>query len=110
VTESVDESAIWIETDQYGVIVDFSQAAVTLIGYSARTVRGRSLPLMFLKNRPTYLDLKHAWRGAPIEREGMLRPRNHRAVLVRYRVELITSPRDDGPLVLRWTLDPVPPR
>jgi hypothetical protein len=35
-TEFADESALWIETDQYGVIVDFSPAALPLINGSIR--------------------------------------------------------------------------
>ena len=92
---------LWFETDRFGVIVNFAPDALMLIGYSARTARGRPLPVMFSKGRPQFSDLEHAWRGYPVERDGTILPRDRAGVRVRYRIELTTAADE---LALRWTV------
>jgi PAS domain-containing protein len=92
----------WIETTALGDIVAWSDSGPASLGYSARTLGGRSLIVMFVQNRPQPSMLAPALMGHPIEREGRLRPKDRRAVDVVYRIERVDDSRDGQP-VLRWT-------
>jgi PAS domain-containing protein len=95
---------LWIDTDRSGLILDCSLAALSLLAYSFKGAIGRDLSLMFLADRPSGQQLAHALLGHPVEREGVIRPRERRGVSVRYRIEL--QPDDNGgQAVLRWTFD-----
>jgi PAS domain-containing protein len=94
---------IWIETDDAGRVTGSSPAAVLLTGYSPRSLQGRELPILFIKDRPGPTQLRHVMLGHPVERESWIRPRERRAVHVRYRIELIQA-NGLNP-TLRWTLE-----
>jgi len=94
---------IWIETDGEGRVTGSSPAAVLFTGYSPRSLQGRELPIMFIKERPGPTQLRHVMLGHPVERDSWIRPRERRAVHVRYRIELIQA--DGSNPTLRWTLE-----
>ena len=58
--------------------------------------------MMFLSDRPSGQQLAHALLGHPVERIGVIRPRERRGVSVRYRIELVRD-APPGETVLRWT-------
>lgn len=94
---------LWIDTDHQGRILEASAAALSaLLGYSARTVQGRLLPIMLLDNRPNDTHFHHVMLGHPVDREGTIRPREQRGVRVCYRIVLAPNSTDRAP-VLRWT-------
>jgi PAS domain-containing protein len=93
---------LWIDTDRSGLIVACSFEALSLLAYSPKGALGRDLAVMFLSDRPSALQLAHALLGHPVEREGVIRPRERRGVSVRYRIELL-SENNSEEAVLRWT-------
>lgn len=97
---------MWIETDGTGTITQSGAAAILLTGYSARSLRGRTLQIMFVKDRPGPTQFRHVLLGHPVERQGWIRPRERRAIHVRYRIELIREPKGLSP-TLRWTFEPI---
>lgn len=98
------QESIWIETDVSGSILDWSAAALPFVGYSARGIRGRVLPIMLIENRPRSADLAAVSLGAALERDSMLRPHDRRGVAVRFSVEVAdTEWKRQESAVLRWT-------
>jgi PAS domain-containing protein len=95
---------LWIDTDHRGLILGCSSEALSLLAYSPKGALGRDLAMMFLSDRPSGLQLAHALLGHPVEREGVIRPRERRGVSVRYRIELL-SENNSGRAVLRWTFE-----
>jgi PAS domain-containing protein len=94
---------VWVTTDAAGFIIDCSPTAVRMLGYSARGARGRELPNLFIRERPTLAELLRAARGEALEREGMFRPNERKAFAVRFRVSRDATPSDA--VVLLWTFD-----
>jgi PAS domain-containing protein len=97
-------SDIWITTDAAGFVLDCSDAAVELTGYSVRGARGRELPNMFVQDRPRLAELLTAAQGEVVDRVATFRPNDRKAIPVRFRLT-----RDEGPpgapIVLRWTFE-----
>ena len=104
IQQSRDE--MWIETDGTGTITQSGATAMLLTGYSARSLRGRPLQIMFVKDRPGSTQFRHVLLGHPVERQGWIRPRERRAIHVRYRIELIRESKSLSP-TLRWTFEPI---
>jgi hypothetical protein len=97
---------LWIETDQYGLILGCGETAPQFLGYTAGGIRGRSLLLMFLGDRPGPYQFGRVMSGHPIEREGVIRPQDDRARTIKYRIQLAPHSFDDRP-VFRWSLRPL---
>ena len=95
---------MWIDTDLAGDIIEWAPDALVLLAYSSSAVPGRSLPMMFIKNRPSFEDLKLVPRIGLIVREGIIRPRDRRGIRVRYAIELAPGSTDQQP-ILRWTFE-----
>ena len=91
----------WIITDAAGFIRDCSPASLQLLRYSARGVRGRELPNLFVTERPRLAELLEAARGGVIERKAALRPNDRRSVDVLFRIERLNE--QPGNALLRWT-------
>jgi PAS domain-containing protein len=90
---------VWIDTDNDGFIVDWHPSGPALAGYSAQHLRMRDLALIFIAGRPQRTHLTHARQGHVVEFDGVVRPRDHRGVRMRCRIE--PSPVDSSSL--RWT-------
>lgn len=96
-------SDLWIDTDQEGRILEASAEALsTLLGYGARNAQGHLLPIMLLDHRPNDTHFHQVMLGHPVEREGLIRPRDQRGVRVGYRIALAPDSTDRRP-ILRWT-------
>jgi len=93
--------AIWVTTDGAGFVLDCSPAALDLIGYTARGVRGRELAHMFVRGRPTLSELLQAGVGSPVEREAEFRPYERKALRVLLRITACEGPGERGRLL--WT-------
>ena len=93
---------LWIVTDAAGFIQNCSEAALELVGYSARGVRGRELPNMFVSDRPRLSELLEAAAGGVVERRARLRPNDRRCVDVQIRIERLPSENPEP--LLFWTL------
>jgi PAS domain S-box-containing protein len=91
----------WILTDDAGRILDWHPGALGLLGYTDRSVKGRSLPVAFNRDRPGDNLFQRVVLGHPVEREGEIRPRDRRPVRVQYRIELAEEATDARP-ILRW--------
>jgi hypothetical protein len=103
------EQEFWVETDQFGLIINCSEEALPFLGYTAGNIRGRSLLLMFLGDRPGPYQFGRVMSGHPIEREGSIRARDEQAGGVRYRIELAPHALDDRP-VFHWRMRPFEPQ
>ena len=98
-------SDLWIDTDHQGRILEGSvEALSTLLGYTARSARGRLLPIMLIDNRPNDTHFHHVMRGHHVDREGMIRPREQRGLRVCYRITLAPDSTDRRP-ILHWTFE-----
>ena len=95
---------LWIDTDQNGLILDWSPEALTLVGYAAKSARFRVLALSLLGDRPPPGRLARVLLGHPFEHEGAIRPRDRRAIAIRYRIAVAPHSSDAQP-VLRWTFE-----
>ena len=93
----------WIETDANGIVIGASPAGAQLTGYSTRSVQGRALPILFVKDRPGPAQLRYVTLGHSVERDSWIRPRERRAIHVRYRIDLAQSTPPN--IVLRWTFE-----
>src|SRR5688500_15702362 len=98
----VSASGLWIDTDDNGTIVNWNPEVLALVGYAPRSMHGRLLQIMFLGERPGFAQFRRVILGYPLERDGLIRPREHRAVSVRYRIELSPESTDGRP-IMRWT-------
>ena len=90
----------WILTDHAGRILDWHPAALRLLGYTERGMKGRSLLVAFNGDRPSDNVLQHVMLGHPVERAGAIRPRDRRPARVHYRIELVEG--SDACPILRW--------
>lgn len=103
------EPELWIVTDAAGFIQDCSPAALQLLGYSLRGVRGRELPNLFVRERPRLAELLDAARGEVVERTATVRPNDRRCVDVSFRLERKNAesiePLLFWTLTLRWPIN-----
>ena len=95
---------VWILTDAAGFIQECNAAALAMLGYSARGVRGRELPNLFTSDRPRLSELLLAAHGTPTERQATIRPNDRKELRVTFRVERGAG-TPEGPVELRWTFD-----
>ena len=95
---------VWVDTDQFGLILGCNAQAATFLGYGALSAVGRSLLVMFLSDKPGSRHFARALIGRAWVQEGIIRPQAQRARAVRYRIERAASASDDRP-VLRWTFE-----
>lgn len=96
---------LWIDTDQNGLILDWSPDALPLLGYSAKWARFRSLVVSLSVGRPAPAHLARVVQlGQPFEAVGTIRPRDQRGIAVYYWIALAPESSDQRP-VLRWRFE-----
>lgn len=94
---------LWIDTDPGGRIVDLAPGALQLIRYSRKFALGRDLVRTLVTGRPEIDQLlRVVFNGASLERIGSIRPRDRRAIPVRYTITPAPQSTERDP-VLRWT-------
>ena len=99
-----DTPDTWITTDAAGFVIACSPAALSLLGYSARGARGRELPNMFIRERPSLSELLRAAHGEPVEREAVFRPNDRKALPVRFRISAADGTSGVG-VTLIWRFE-----
>src|SRR5687767_755021 len=102
---STPSSDLWIETDHNGVIVGWAADVVRLTGYSARSMFGLLLKIMFIEDGPISAPFGPALLGHAEERKGVIRSRDEGAIRVRYRNEPAPHSSDITRTVRRWTFE-----
>ena len=100
------EADVWFETDQFGLILDCSDAGAAFLGYGPREARARSLLVLFLSSPPSSFDFARAALGRSVRREAMLRTIDRGPIAIRYRITAAARSEPDEP-ILRWTLEPL---
>ena len=95
---------IWITTDAAGFVIACSPGALSLLGYSARGARGRALPNMFIRERPSLSELLRAAHGEPVERDAVFRPNDRKALPVRFRISAAET-ASGGSVSLLWRFE-----
>ena len=98
-------SDLWIETDRNGVIVGWATDIVRLTGYSARSMFGLLLEIMFSADGPVSGGLGPGMIDQPEQREGVLRSRDDRTIRARYRSEPAPHSSDMSRTIMRWTFE-----
>jgi hypothetical protein len=99
------EHDVWILTDAAGFIVRCSDAALRLLNYSARGVRGRGLPHLFVTDRPRLSELLQASATDDVvEREATVRPNDRKAVRVRFSLRGVPGTGDGKNLLWTFTV------
>jgi hypothetical protein len=104
---STPSAVLWIETDHNGVIVGWAADILRLTGYSARSMYGRLLNIMFMEDSPAGGECGRDMTVDPDERQGLIRSRDDRATRVRYRSEPAPHSSDMSRIITRWTFDPI---
>ena len=97
-----DIGVSWVVTDCYGLMLAASREAANMLNLSVAGLRSRQLLMFFDGEREHWNQaLRAAASGLMVDREGAVRPRDRRPVLVRAE---ITRARDwcDGDALL-WT-------
>jgi PAS domain-containing protein len=103
-TMSTLASRLWIDTDDNGMILNWNPDVLPLTGYAPKSMHGRLLQIMLLGNRPGLIQFRRVMLGNVVEREGLIRPREQRAIAVRYRIEIAPESSKARPL-MRWTFE-----
>ena len=103
---STSSSDLWIETDHNGVIVGWAADIVRLTGYSARSMFGLLLKIMFSADGPVSGQPALGTMDQPAQREGALRSRDG-TIRVRYRSEPAPHSSDTSRTIMRWTFEPI---
>jgi hypothetical protein len=101
-SDASDIGASWVVTDSYGLMLAASREAAHLLNVSVAGLRSKQLLMFFDGEREHWNQaLRAAAGGLIVDREGPVRPRERRPVLVRAE---ITKARDwgDGSALL-WT-------
>jgi hypothetical protein len=97
-----DIGVSWVVTDLYGMLLEASREAASMLNLSVAGLRSRQLLVFFDGEREHWGQaLRAAAAGLMVDREGTLRPRDKRPRLVRAE---ITRAQDwqDGDALL-WT-------
>lgn len=92
----------WVVTDVYGLLLEASREAADMLNLSVAGLRRRQLLVFFDGEREHWRQaLRAAAAGMMVDREGAVRPRDRRPLVVRAE---ITKARDwrDGDALL-WT-------
>jgi hypothetical protein len=97
-------SGLWIDTDDNGMILNWSPDVLPLVGYAPKSMHGRLLQIMLLGERPGQVQFRRVMLGNIVERDGLIRPREQHAVAVRYRIEVSPESSRVRPL-MRWTFE-----
>jgi len=101
-SDANDIGVSWVVTDAYGLLLAASREAAHLLNVSVAGLRSRQLLMFFDGEREHWNQaLRAAAGGLMVDREGAVRPRERRPVLIRAE---ITKAQDwcDGDAVL-WT-------
>ena len=101
---STASSDLWIETDHNGVIVGWAADIVRLTGYSARSMFGLLLKIMFSADVPG-ANGSGPGMDQPEQREGVLRSRDDGTIRVRYRSGPAPHSSDMSRTIMRWTFE-----
>jgi PAS domain S-box-containing protein len=96
-------TAPWVDTDRDGVILDCSEEACPLLGYSHTDARGLSLLFMFSGHRPGAYEFGRVLAGFEVSREAILLASRRRVMTVRYAIALSPNSLPERS-VFRWTL------
>lgn len=89
----------WVVTDRYGLMLEASREAADMLNLSVAGLRHRQLLVFFDGEREGWRQaLVAAAAGAMVDREGAVRPREKRPLLVSAE---ITTARDGDALL--WT-------
>jgi len=97
-----EDSVSWVVTDLYGMLLDASQSAAGMLNLSVTGLRRRQLLTFFDGEREHWRQaLRAAAAGLMVDRQGALRPRDKRPVVVRAEI----SKAHDWPSAeaLLWT-------
>ena len=95
-----DPAVPWVMTDAYGMLLEASREAATMLNLSANALRWRQLVVFFDGEREHWLQaLRAAAAGLMVDREGAVRPRDKRPI--RVRVEIAKAPRASDAVL--WT-------
>jgi PAS domain-containing protein len=91
-----------VETTPSGIVEWMNDAAVRLLGISARACRGRELLFSFASDRHVIADaMNQAVINHQVQGTAIIRPRERRPVPVAFQIALIT---DHHGKYLQWTL------
>ena len=95
-----DIGVSWVVTDLYGMLLEASREAAVMLNLSVAGLRSRQLLMFFDGEREHWRQaLRAAAAGLMVDREGTLRPRDKRPLLV--RAEITKAPdRQDGDALL----------
>jgi len=97
-----DRNVPWVVTDLYGMLLEASREAADMLNLSVAGLRSRQLLVFFDGEREHWRSaLRAAASGLMVDREGALRPRDKRPVLV--RAEIIKAPDWRDCPALLWT-------
>jgi hypothetical protein len=101
---STPSTDLWIETDHNRVIVGWAAGVLRLTGYSARSMYGLLLKIMFSEDGPGGTRAVAGGSEAP---EGVIRSRDDHLTRVRYRSEPAPHSSDVSRIITRWTFEPI---
>ncbi len=97
-----DIGVSWVVTDLYGMLLEASREAAAMLNLSVAGLRSRQLLMFFDGEREHWRQaLRAAAAGLMVDREGTLRPRDKRPLLV--RAEITKAPSWQGGDALLWT-------
>jgi hypothetical protein len=92
----------WVVTDLYGMLLEASRDAASMLNLSVAGLRSRQLLVFFDGEREHWREaLRAAAAGLMVDREGTLRPRDKRPLLVRAEITKASDWRDGDALL--WT-------
>jgi hypothetical protein len=104
-----DIGVSWVVTDLYGMLLEASREAASMLNLSVAGLRSRQLLVFFDGEREHWRQaLRAAAAGLMVDREGTLRPRDKRPLLVRAEITKAPGWRDGEALL--WTFSEPEPR
>ena len=85
--DSNDTAVNWVVTDLYGMLLEASRDAAAMLNLSVTGLRSRQLLTFFDGDREHWRQaLRAAAAGLMVDREGALRPRDKRPVVIRAEI------------------------
>ena len=97
-----DIGVTWVVTDLYGMLLEASREAADMLNLSVTGLRSRQLLVFFDGEREHWRQaLRAAAAGLMVDREGAVRPRDKRPLLVRAEITKAPDWRDGDALL--WT-------
>jgi len=108
--DSRDIGVNWVITDLYGMLLEASREAADMFNLSVTGLRRRQLLVFFDGDREHWRQaLRAAAAGLMVDREGAVRPRDKRPLLVRAEITKAHDWRDGEALLWTFTApDPQP--